>query len=302
MGTRRARPRNVVQMYSFARRPLWILSHVLVLVGVIAMVRLGFWQLSRWHDESDREDRITAALAADPVPLDEVVGLDTLPEEVGEDLRYRRVVVEGTWRTDATVVVRNRALQGSPGGWLVTPLLQADGTAVAVVRGWVDLQVANGGAPFPGTDPPEGEVTVVGSVGLTQRRGAMGPTDPPEGRLDSLARMDLERLGAQLDVPLEAVWVMAEAMEPPQPGTAVQPVEPEVPSPSQNFSYMVQWWIFATIAAFGYLLVLYKVARMKASEPPSSLDGPPGAERVAGEGPTIDLREPRDGRRAGAPG
>jgi cytochrome oxidase assembly protein ShyY1 len=276
----------VVTVYSFARRPLWILSHVLVLVGVIVMVRLGFWQLSRWQEESEEQDRIEAALEAEPVPLDEVVELATPPGEVGEDLRYRRVVVEGTWRPGDTVVVRNRALQGSPGGWLVTPLLQADGTAVAVVRGWVDLQVANGGAPFPGTEPPEGQVVVVGSVNPTQRRGAMGPSDPDEGRLDSLARVDLERLAAQVEVPIEPVWVLAEAMEPSQQGSSVQPVEAEVPSPSQNFSYMVQWWIFATIAALGYLLVLYKVARMNAVAPSST--------GSVGDG---DLREPRDGPR-----
>jgi cytochrome oxidase assembly protein ShyY1 len=255
-------------------------------VGVVVMVRLGFWQLSRWQEESDEQDRIEAALDAEPVPLDDVVGAATLPNEVGEDVRYRRVVVEGTWLADDTVVVRNRALQGSPGGWLVTPLLQADGTAVAVVRGWVDLQLANGGAPFPGTEPPEGEVVVVGSANLTQRRGAVGPSDPDEGRLDSLARLDLERLAAQVEVPVEPVWVLAEATDPPQAGSVVQPVEAEVPSPAQNFSYMVQWWIFATIAALGYLLVLYKVARMKATAPPST-----------GPAVEIDLREPHDGPR-----
>jgi cytochrome oxidase assembly protein ShyY1 len=262
-------------VYSFARRPLWILSHVLVLLGVLAMLRLGFWQMSRWHEESDEQDRVAAALAADPVPLDEVVDSGTPPAEVGDDLLYTQVVVEGTWLVDETVVVRNRALQGSPGGWLMTPLLQPDGTAVAVVRGWVDLQVANAGAPFIGAEPPEGDVVVVGSVGLAQRRGAIGPTDPAEGHLDSLARVDIQRLGEQLDVPIEPVWVMAEGMDPPQQGSVVQPVEPEVPTPSQNFSYMVQWWIFATIAALGYLLVIYKVARMRArpDEPhPGALD------------------------------
>ena len=32
------------------------------------------------------------------------------------------------------------------------------------------------------------------------------------------------------------------------------------PDASQNFSYMVQWWIFATIAGVGYLLILRRVA------------------------------------------
>ncbi len=42
-------------------------------------------------------------------------------------------------------------------------------------------------------------------------------------------------------------------------------VDLAVPSdPSQNFSYMMQWWLFAAIAAVGYLLMLRKVARSRA--------------------------------------
>ncbi|MCZ7630377.1 MAG: hypothetical protein M5U19_15670 [Microthrixaceae bacterium] len=38
----------------------------------------------------------------------------------------------------------------------------------------------------------------------------------------------------------------------------------DLPSPSQNFSYMMQWWFFAAIAAVGYVLILRKVARSRA--------------------------------------
>lgn len=278
-------------MYDFARRPLWILSHVLVVVAVLVMVRLGLWQHSRWQEESEALDRIEAGLAAEPVPLGDVVGGVTDPSAVPEDARWTRVTAAGTWDTESEVLIRNRSQAGRPGGWLLTPLVQDDGTAVAVVRGWVPLEVANAGAPFDEAAPPEGPVTVVGAVGLTQPGGGLGPTDPAEGELDSLARVDLERLAAQLDAPLEPVWVTLEASEPAPVGPqgagsgSLAVVELELPSPSQNFSYMVQWWVFATIAAVGYVLILRKVARSRSGVggdvPPA---GPPGGGGGVAEG------------------
>ena len=269
-----------------------MLSHLLVVLGVLVMVRLGFWQMSRWHEESDNRDRIEASLATEPVALAEVVEAGADPSHVPEGARYRRVLVRGSWLSEETVVIRNRSLDGSPGGWLATPLRQPDGTAVAVVRGWVGLDLANGGAPFTGAEPPDGEAVVVGPVMLTQQRSGLGPADPAEGALDSFARLDLERWAAQLDVPLAPVWVMAADSEPPEGSESVRPLKPEVPSPSQNFSYMVQWWIFATIAAGGYLLVLRKVAQSKSGPSQVPLDLTSSGESGGTSSPGPD--EPRD--------
>jgi cytochrome oxidase assembly protein ShyY1 len=251
-------------VYDFARKPLWVLSHVLVAVAVLVMVRLGFWQMDRWHEESDRQDAILAGAAEAPVPLDEVVPDPSVrPREVPEDARFRRVVVEGTWAADDDVLVRGRSLQGSPGGWLVTPLVQADGTAVPVVRGWVPLDVVNGGVPVAAAPAATGPVTVTGLVGLTQVNSGLGASDPAEGRLETLARLDLDRYAEQASAPLEPVYVVAQESTPAEESEVVQSVPTEVPSPSQNFSYMVQWWVFAAIAAGGYVLILRRVARQR---------------------------------------
>ncbi len=253
-------------MYDFAKRPLWVLSHVLVLAAVIVMVRLGFWQMDRWHTEQRNAERIEAGLSAEPVPLEHLMadlGDPGATSEVAERAEYRRVTVEGSWDPDGQVLVRNRSLEGAPGGWLLTPLVQQDGTAVAVLRGWVPLELANAGPPYPGTDPAPGTATVTGVVQRTQQPGGLGPRDPAEGRLDSLARVDLDRLGQQLDDPLEPVWLVLQSSAPPQPDSPLEPVEVELPSPSQNFSYMMQWWFFAAIAAGGYVLILRRVARTR---------------------------------------
>lgn len=271
-------------MYDFAKRPLWILSHVLVLIAVLLMLRLGFWQMSRWHTEQRNIDRIEAGIEASPVRLDELLaehGDPVTPAEVDESLEYRRVTVPGTWDTGSEVLIRNRSNDGMPGGWLLTPLVEPDGSSVAVLRGWIPLDAANSGAPYEGTAPPPGESTVTGVIQLTHQGGGLGPKDPATGTLDSLARVDLVRFARQLDTPLAPVWVMLQSSEPPQP-TGLDTVDLALPSPSQNFSYMMQWWFFAAIAVVGYLLILRKVAHTRA--------GLGGASQVPEEDPPEPVR------------
>ncbi len=253
-------------MYDFARRPLWILSHVLVVVAVLVMVRLGFWQMSRWQDEQEALERIEAGLVADPVPLEELLadlGDPATTDEVDASAKYRRVTASGTWDLEGQVAIRNRSQGGQPGAWLVTPLVLADGSAVAVARGWMPLSLSNEGPPYEGTDPAAAEAVVTGVVQLTHQGGGLGPQDPEEGRLETLARVDLDRLGAQLGESLVPVWLELQESEPAQPDPPLAPVDTSLPSPSQNFSYMMQWWFFAAIAAGGYVLILRKVARTR---------------------------------------
>jgi surfeit locus 1 family protein len=248
-------------VYDFAKRPLWILSHVLVVVAVLVMLRLGFWQMDRWQNESELADQIEQGLSEEPVPLTEIladVGDD--PTAVPEELRFERASVVGTWRAEDEVVVRNRSLEGLPGGWVLTPLEYQDGSVVAVMRGWVPLEQANAGGPVPEAVPPVGEVAVSGIVGLTHSESGLGAKDPDTGTLSTLARVDLERFQQQLDADLAPVWLTMDGMTPPQKGDLPEPVAVDLPTPSQNFSYMVQWFVFATIFAVGYLLILRKVA------------------------------------------
>lgn len=255
-------------MYDFLRRPAWIVSHVLVVIGVLAMIGLGFWQRQRWIDERVKSDALAAQAAGTPVPLDEALadsGVDasTAPAAVPESVEFRRVEVSGVYDAAGEVLVRNRSQGGAPGAWVLTPLVQADGTAVAVVRGWVPLDIDPPAPPFPGSEPPAGEVTVTGLVQRSQQHGTFGGTDPATGTLRTLARVDVPRLDQQVDAAFEPVYVMLDGQTPPQPASTdgmPEPVKLELPTPETNFSYMVQWWIFALIAAAGYPLVLRRVA------------------------------------------
>jgi len=251
-------------VYDFARRPLWILSHVLVVLAVAAMVFLGFWQRSRWQEEQAKADAIEERANSQAVPIGSV--LPAGAKELPSSQIFRRVVVVGQYDTSAEVLIRNRSEGGAPGAWVVTPLVPVSGHSVAVVRGWIPLPVAEKGPGSAMTSPPDGEVAVTGVLRRTQRRGSVGSIDPATGQLDYLSRVDIERIDQQYSKDLVPAFVLLDAQQPKQPGNLPQPASLELPNPSQNISYMVQWWIFATIALIGYPLILRKVARTRSRD------------------------------------
>jgi cytochrome oxidase assembly protein ShyY1 len=105
----------------------------------------------------------------------------------------------------------------------------------------------------------------------SQERGRFGPQDPDEGDLPVLARVDLDRLQAQVDYDLLPAYVQLVESEPGEdPVTAgapsVVPLGPPEPEEGPHLSYAVQWFIFSTIAGGGYVLLLRKVARDQLKE------------------------------------
>lgn len=267
-------------MYAFLRRPAWIVSHVLIGLLVLVLIGLGVWQQQRWIEERDKVDAVEARAALDPVDYEELVDPQLAPAAIDEDLRFSRVQLTGRYDVDAEVAVLNRSQGGIPGAWVLTPLVRDDGVAVPVIRGWIPYEPTVTSPPFLDAAPPTGEVTVTGTLQLTQERGSFGGVDPEVGTLESLARVDVSRFEQQLPYELGPAWVVLEGQTPPQPGPLPDRVDLAASDPSQNFSYMVQWWLFAAIAAAGYPLVLRSVARhrLRDREDPDDPDAPLDAQ------------------------
>ncbi len=279
-------------MYSFLRRPAWILSHLLIALLVAVLIGLGFWQRDRWFEERERQQAIELTGEREPVAYGTAVDPALAPAEVDPEVRFTRVELTGTYDTDAEVAVLNRSQAGRPGAWILTPLVMDDGTAAPVVRGWIPYDPFADTPPFPEAAPPPGEVTVVGSLQPTQERGSFGATDATDGELDALSRVDVGRFAQQLPYDLGPAWVLVEQQAPPQPGDLPQSVSLAGEDPSQNFSYMMQWWIFAAIAAGGYPLVLRGVARHRLRD----REDDPDAGDTGGSGPRVPGSSPSEER------
>jgi surfeit locus 1 family protein len=277
--------------YSFLWKPRWILSHVFVLSMVVVMVNLGLWQLDRLDERKAYNATVSARTAEAPVPVTELLpaGPGATDDEV-DAVAFRTVTLSGTYLTDRQVLVTNRTYDGSPGYWVLTPLVLADGDAVVVNRGWVPFNTTDPDGAWDEFAPPGGPVTVSGMVRVGQARSSgivAGPVDQQGERLTILARADIGRLQEQVPEPLYPVYVDLRDQQPAQPAAAENlplPVpEPEL-SEGPHLNYAGQWFIFATLTAIVYPLLLRRVAGHRAAAPDGGDEHRDGSDDVPGRG------------------
>ena len=270
-------------MYAFARRPLWILSHILVVALLLVMAGAGVWQLQRHNQRQELADRVESRADAPFTELGNVL-TDRTGDAEFDAIDLTHVILRGRWIPDEQVAVRNRSLGGSAGLWVITPLDLGNGTAVAVNRGFVP----SGREIPPG---PDGEVELTGWLQSTQTREGIGPTDPAEGTLEVMNRVDLDRLDQQTRLPLLGAWVQMRRSEPPAPGPYPEPLPaPTAEGGPSHLSYAGQWFAFTLIGLIGYPLVLRRIARGQGRADVPDWDAP--IDRRDDDGPPPGLKEP----------
>ncbi len=251
--------------FSFARRPKWVVSHLLVLSLIVATIIAGLWQIDRHTERGERNDLVADRSQLEPVPLTAFAppGTDIA---IGDKEQFRRVVVTGEYRPEDEVLIRNRTYEGAPGWWVLTPFVTDDGWAVAVNRGWISLGFKADEAR-PGTEPPTGTIEILGSIQPARVAEGFQVADPEEGRLFSLGRPDVVRLAAQVGYEMSPVVLQ---LEPARADERSQPIPLPLPAldAGPHLSYAAQWFIFAVIALIGYPLVLRQVSRGKAQSAP----------------------------------
>lgn len=238
--------------------PRWVVGHVLVIVLVAAFVNFGFWQLRRLDERRSANAVIESRTSVPVQPLAEVVDPDTALAEV-DGLPYRRVVASGTYDADASVLVRSRSLNGRPGFHVLTPLVTDDGSALVVNRGFAPF-TTQPAEVLAATRPPAGEVEVAGLLLATQERQGIGPTDPAEGVLGEIARVDLARLQQQYGADLYPVYLQLQSQSPPPATLPTVLPEPELTEGS-HLSYAGQWFLFAAVGAIGWPILLRHTSR-----------------------------------------
>ncbi len=248
-------------------RPRWIVLSVLVLLVTVTCALLGFWQLGRLEERRASNVVLGSRLARDPVPLEEVrmilqpvEGVEVDPS----DYEFTRVTARGMLIDEGRVRVRSQVWDGRAGTHTILPLDLGDGTAVLINLGWFPL----GADPGLAADlfPPTGQVELSGLLRSSQQRPAFGRQEP-EGELDLVARVDIERIQQQVSLPLLPFWI--QLVEPDDPERLPVPAEVPAVEEGPHLSYAVQWFSFAGIAVVGYLALMRRELRpTRRSKPP----------------------------------
>src|SRR3954451_22450219 len=103
---------------------------LLVMLGALIMVRLGFWQLHRRVERLQLNATYISRTAEPPIHID-------TPIDDPAAIEYRQALVDGTFDYEHEIIFLGPTRDGEPGVHLLTPLRLAGDQAVLVDRGWI---------------------------------------------------------------------------------------------------------------------------------------------------------------------
>jgi surfeit locus 1 family protein len=236
-------------MGHFLLRPRWLIGLALVIAVAVSFALLGMWQLERLDRRRAYERLVAQRLASPPVTLSEALVSN------GGDLRYRRVVAEGSFDPRHEVILYGRTQAGLTGNHVLTPLVLDDGTAVAVDRGWIPL--AQDDPPVVEAAPPPGRVRVTGVLFPPEAGGdTLGASATGREPVTTLTRVDLTAVAAQVPYPLAPAYLLLASQDPPQRGLPEVAPLPDAADAPPHLSYAIQWFTFATIGVVGFAVLV----------------------------------------------
>ena len=235
-------------MYSFLRRPAWVVMHLVVFGIAVAFLSLGRWQLDRLNERQAANEQISQRLD------DEVT--EWFAGSFGNAPEYVRLEMTGEFQPAEEVLLRSQVNLGRPGFDVLTPFYLDEVTAVVVNRGWVPFDLDQ--PPVREAPPPVGTVTVRGYVRhpLVRTRVSGGVQDGIVSSVDLAAMQQLA--GATL----ESFYL--ELTEIGDRVSALPIIDNRVDlSDGPHFAYAMQWFAFTVVGVVGYAALIRSTARRR---------------------------------------
>ena len=224
----------------------WWLTTIIVIIGVLVLIQLGFWQLDRL--EQRRAFNIRVAERWRQEPFD--VNTNTIPDDLST-LEYRRVQATGEFDYGNQIILSNQTVNQAPGSVLVTPLVLEDGRAILVARGWIPT----------GDDSPErwakfdesDAEPIIGLIQETQLLPNGNVPTPPATPQTAWYQLNIDAIQPQMPYALLPVFIL----QLPEAGRTFNELplreEPIVLDEGSHFSYAIQWFTFALVLGVGYI-------------------------------------------------
>ncbi len=223
----------------------WLVGHLLVVLFSLTFVGLGLWQLDRHDQQRVANALLEEKLATAPTDLDTFRGSTA-------DLLSTRVIVAGTYDYSRQLERRPRSLNGRVGFDAVTPLVTSSDT-ILVNRGFIPDENQPTGVPTY-----SGRLTVTGWLRPSQGTSSLGPQNPDDGVLSTIARIDIARLAPQFEEGLFGFYIDLVGELPAAGGIPTLVPKPPSLTNRPNFLYAIQWFAFTAIASIGWVLYLRK--------------------------------------------
>ena len=218
--------------------------HLFTIVLVAVMVGLGFWQLDRHNERATFNDAVRARAQVEPRSPDEVLSIDSNLA----NLEWYPLTATGEYLPDADTLLVNVSQNGQAGVDPVSALQLDDGRILLVNRGFIPLAET---VPAP----PEGRVTILGRVRVSDERERGELSDAVEGTLREIQRIDIPRLAAQLPGEVLPVYVDLLGSNPADSPMLSRIADPQL-TLGPHLSYVMQWWIFSLCAVVAWVFIV----------------------------------------------
>lgn len=245
-------------VYRFLLTRQWVILTLVALVLIPTMIKLGIWQMHRYDERTARNQLVTDALGAKPVPVEE---LASPGHTVTSSERYRTVTAQGRFDTDDEVVVRRRTNSDDAVGYhVLTPFVLKDGKVLLVNRGWIPADGPSQTA-FPKIPaPPRGEITVSGRLMPDETTAASGIKNLKGLPDRQIMLIDSEQQARRLDAQVLGGYIAQTA---PDSGNDTPELigRPGKEDAALNFAYAYQWWLFAAAVPVGWVVLLRRELR-----------------------------------------
>lgn len=236
-------------MFRVLSRPRMIALTVACALGIVVMLNLARWQYHRHQERQDFNATLTARFDEIPRPLEELLASGLALE----DLEWLPAIATGTYLPEESVTIVNVAQFGQAGFDPVTPLRLADSRLVLINRGFLPLSATT-------PSPPAGEVTVIGRIRMSAERRTGAVSDPSEGVLKEVQRIDIERLAPQLNGQVAPIYLEQLTSEPADDAAISRIAEPEF-TLGPHLSYTAQWTVFSIFVFLGWVFVVRRELR-----------------------------------------
>lgn len=239
-----ARPAG--QAARVSRRQAAILGGLLLAFLIPAFISLGLWQ---WRKA---EAKTALQMSLDTRSSEPPILMPGTPVDA-ESLRYRRVILRGTYDATRQILIDNRLHQEQAGYHVITPLRIAGSSLhVLVNRGWLPAAADHRIAPV--AEAPVGEIELSGiAIIPTQRFFNLAP-QPTSGWEPVWQNLDLERFRQAVPYPLQGVIIQ---LDPAADGGFVRQWPRPDERAERHRSYALQWFGFAiaSLGIWGYFLI-----------------------------------------------
>ena len=224
--------------------------HVPVIVVVVAMVNLAFWQLRRLHERRETWVRANSLSRSSHSTTCALTSTSTCP-----------------WNGDGSTppapvpghqfLVVNRSQEGELGQNVVDAQLD-DGSLMLVNRGFVAQE-----DPVPDAG---GHRSSCGPLRNSERRRTGQPADIGTDQLTEIRRVDIDVLRQQFDASVLPMYI-EQLDSTPADASSLEPIVAPALDEGPHLSYTIQWFIFSVCVLVGWVLAVRRSAAIRSGKP-----------------------------------